>query len=131
MAGHLEESEQIALMNWARLVQVGECTLEEMLVHCPNGGWRSPREAALFKAMGVKAGIPDVLLPLRAGLYGAGWWELKVGRNKPTAQQLHWHALLRSCGHYVQTYWHWTEAAKDILRYLERGPFTVVVRAKL
>lgn len=131
MARRLEDQEQIALMRWARMVRVGEETLADILVHCPNGGWRSPVEAVRFKAMGVKPGIPDVLLPMRTDSYGAGWWELKVGRNKPTDDQLRWHALLRSMGHYVQTYWHWAEAAKDILRYLEKGPLTVIVRAKL
>ena len=131
MRARLEDAEQIALMNWARLVSVGERTLFDYLLHCPNGGWRSPIEAARFKAMGVKPGIPDILLPIRTSQYGAGWWELKVGDNKPTQHQLEWHATLRACGHYVQTYWHWGEAAKDILRYLDHGPFTIVVRAKL
>jgi hypothetical protein len=131
MRRHLEDQEQIALMRWAALVSVGENTLAELLAHVPNGGWRNPIEAARFKAMGVKAGLPDILLPLRTEAYGAGWWELKVGRNKPTEEQLRWHGLLRSMGHYVQTYWHWAEAAKDILRYLERGPLNVIVRAKL
>lgn len=126
----LEEAEQIALMNWAALVRVGEHSLADLLVHVPNGGARSPIEGAAFKRMGVKAGIPDVLLPMRTAAYGAGWWELKVGRNKPNEDQLKWHALLRSLGHYVQTYWHWHEAANDILRYLERGPMNVIVRAK-
>jgi hypothetical protein len=126
----LEESEQRALLRWAELVQVGECTLQEILVHVPNGGGRSKAEGGILKAMGVKAGIPDLLLPMRTSAYGAGWWELKVGNNKPTAEQLTWHTRLRSLGHYVQTYWHWHEAANDILRYLERGPYTVIVRAK-
>ena len=30
--------------------------------HYPAGGWRSPIEAKLLKAMGTKAGIPDLLL---------------------------------------------------------------------
>lgn len=121
----------MALMQWARLVSLGDQTLFDHLIHVPNGGWRSPIEAARFKCMGVKAGVPDVLLPIRTSQYGAGWWELKVGRNKPTEEQLRWHALLRACGHYVQTYWHWHEAAQDIVRYLEKGSMTVVVRARL
>jgi hypothetical protein len=127
----LEDAEQIALLNWARLVTVGQETLFDWLVHCPNGGWRSPVEAARFQAIGVKPGIPDLMLPIRTTEYATGWLELKVGRNKPTEHQLSWHERLRSAGHYVQTYWHWHEAAADMLRYLERGPFTVVVRAKL
>ncbi len=131
MGRHLEDQEQLALMKWAQLVTVNDRTLFDHLIHVPNGGWRSPIEAARFKGMGVKAGVPDILLPVRTSQYGAGWWELKVGQNKPTEQQLQWHALLRACGHYVQTYWHWGEAAKDILRYLEKGSMTVIVRAKL
>lgn len=131
MARHLEDAEQLALMQWAKLVTLNDRSLFDHLIHVPNGGWRSPIEAARFKGMGVKAGVPDILLPLRTPQYGAGWWELKVGRNKPTEEQLEWRALLRACGHYVQTYWHWHEAAADILRYLDHGPFTVVVRARL
>lgn len=131
MAKRLEEAEQIALIRWSMLVHVGAYRLSDLLLHYPAGGWRSPVEAARFKAMGVQAGVPDLQLPVPVDGYAGGWWELKVGRNKPTEEQLRWHALLRSMGHYVQTYWHWAEAAKDILRYLERGPLTVIVRAKL
>jgi hypothetical protein len=126
----LEESDQIALMNWARLVTVGAITLEELLIHCPNGGARSKSEGGRFKAMGVKPGVPDILLPMQTSAYGAGWWELKVGRNKLSDDQLRWHAHLRAMGHYVQTYWVWHEAAADILRYLDKGSFTVIVRAR-
>lgn len=125
-----EEGEQRALLRWAEFVQVGAITLAELLIHVPNSGWRTAAEAGIFKALGVKAGVPDLLLPIHTPEYGAGWWELKVGRNKPTDCQLRMHAMLRAGGHYVQTYWHWAEAAQDIVRYLERGPFTVIVRAK-
>ena len=30
--------------------------------HCPNGGKRNPREAAKLRGMGVKPGVPDVLV---------------------------------------------------------------------
>jgi hypothetical protein len=30
--------------------------------HTPNGGWRSPVEAAIFKSLGVRAGVADLLL---------------------------------------------------------------------
>ncbi len=117
-------------MSWARLVTVGDETLEQKLIHVPNGGARSPIEAAIMVGLGVKKGVPDLLLPIRTPLYGAGWWELKAGKNKLTDDQLAWHARLRADGHYVQTYWHWHEAAADILRYLERGNMTVIVRAQ-
>ena len=34
--------------------------------HIPNGGRRSPIEAAIFKSLGVRAGSPDLLI-IRAG----------------------------------------------------------------
>lgn len=126
----LEDAEQRALMNWARLVTVGEESLFDCLIHVPNGGIRSPIEAAIMVGLGVKKGVPDILLPIRTPQYGAAWWELKAGTNKLSEDQLAWHARLRAAGHYVQTYWHWHEAAQDILRYLEKGTVTVVVRAR-
>ena len=55
--------------------------------HCPNGGHRNVAEAAKLKAMGVKAGIPDILiLEPRKFCYGFAI-ELKVGKNKCTDHQ--------------------------------------------
>jgi hypothetical protein len=33
--------------------------------HCPNGGGRSKAEAGILKAMGVKAGVPDLYILYR------------------------------------------------------------------
>jgi hypothetical protein len=30
--------------------------------HVPNGGWRSPIEAAILKGQGVKPGVPDLIV---------------------------------------------------------------------
>lgn len=58
--------------------------------HTPNGGYRNPREAAKFKRMGVKAGIPDIIIystpRKQMGLKGLTF-ELKVGSNKITQHQ--------------------------------------------
>lgn len=32
------------------------------LIHVPNGGWRTPAEGGRFKALGVVAGVPDLVL---------------------------------------------------------------------
>lgn len=127
----IEQLDQLALLKWSQMVTVGPHRLSDLLWHYPSGGWRSPREAAILKAMGVQDGVPDLQLPIAAGQYIGGWWELKAGRNKPTDIQLEKHALLRSLGHYVMTHWHWHECALDIERYLRAGKQTVVVRARL
>jgi hypothetical protein len=52
--------------------------------HCPNGGWRSPIEAAIFKAIGVTPGVPDVLCVYGGRLYAL---ELKVKGKHPSVSQ--------------------------------------------
>ena len=56
--------------------------------HVPNGGARSRTEGAIFKALGVRAGVPDlVILPA----YGdACFVELKAGKGRLTRTQEDW-----------------------------------------
>ncbi len=53
--------------------------------HCPNGGKRSKIEASIFKGLGVKAGIPDVLIFYRAQIFGL---ELKAAKGRVSPAQL-------------------------------------------
>ena len=56
--------------------------------HCPNGGWRSPIEAAIMRGLGVRAGIPDII-GIKAGhVFGL---ELKApgGRLSPVQREVH------------------------------------------
>ena len=57
-----EDQEQITLMSWAHHVKFGNGRLSDYLIHIPNGGSRNVIEAAKFKKMGVKAGVPDLQL---------------------------------------------------------------------
>jgi len=73
--------------------------------HVPNGGKRNAATGALMKAMGAKAGVPDVLIFSHGCVQGhsEGFGpplaiELKVGKNKPTQSQLEWRDKLVSCG---------------------------------
>jgi hypothetical protein len=43
--------------------------------HIPNGGWRSPTEAAIFKLLGVRAGSPD--LQIAGNLGEVKWLKLR------------------------------------------------------
>lgn len=61
--------------------------------HPPNGGYRSGREAAKLKAMGVKPGVPDIIiLDIQTAI------ELKVGKNKQTQAQVDWQHKLEELG---------------------------------
>ena len=69
--------------------------------HCPNEGRRSPAAAAVAKSMGLKAGVPDVLIfntPPKLPQYKGAAIELKVGNNKPTWEQRKWLDDLQRAG---------------------------------
>lgn len=56
-----------------------------IVAHIPNGGRRSLSEGKRFKALGVVAGFPDlIILPGQGRAY---FLEVKAGRNKPTPEQ--------------------------------------------
>ena len=61
-----EDTEQIHVMRWAEITANRGGAFEKlrMLFHIPNGGARSKAEGAIFKAMGVKSGVPDLFLPV-------------------------------------------------------------------
>lgn len=75
------------------------CELHGVPVYAvPNGGKRSKAEAARLKDEGVRAGVPDLCVPVaRGGCHGL-YIEMKHGRNKPTAEQAGWIAELRRQG---------------------------------
>ena len=58
------------------------------LIHAiPNGGSRDKITASNLKAEGVKAGIPDVFIPIPNGKYHGMYIEFKVKTNKPSEEQ--------------------------------------------
>jgi hypothetical protein len=63
--------------------------------HCPNGGWRSPHEAAILKALGVVSGVPDLIF-LRDGQFFS--LELKAPGRKPTTNQKAVHTAIEAAG---------------------------------
>lgn len=71
-----EDEEQIQVVKWAEL-QMGRWPDLQWLYHIPNGGKRRKTEAARFKAMGVKAGVPDLCLPVPKGGYHGLYIEMK------------------------------------------------------
>jgi hypothetical protein len=56
-----------------------------LFFHIPNGGGRSKIEAAIFKRMGVKPGVPDLAVILPGGR--VGFIELKAGKGRASPAQ--------------------------------------------
>jgi hypothetical protein len=93
-----------------------------MLYAVPNGGKRDKATAAKLKAEGVKAGVPDVFLPVARGGYHGFYIEMKVGKNKTSPEQNAWLEALKAEGYLVDVSYGWEEAAHKIARYLGHEP---------
>ena len=86
----------------------------------PNGGSRHPIEAKHLKEQGVKAGVPDIFLPMPRGEYHGMFIEmkrLKGGRLSP--EQTQWLHDLSEQGYAATVCKGWEVAAEFIKRYLE------------
>ena len=61
-----EAYEQIKLFNWVAYARNTYPQLD-LLYHVPNGGKRNQKEAFNLKRQGVRAGVPDLCLPVSRG----------------------------------------------------------------
>ena len=116
-----EEEEQITLFRWADWMAQVRWPELAMMYHVPNGGYRNKAEAGRFRAQGVRAGVPDIVLPVPRGGYHGLYIELKrtVG-GRVSDDQRDWLDRLTAQGYYTAVCRGW-EAAKDAIEsYLQR-----------
>lgn len=112
-----ESGHQEALFSWAAY-RTGLMPELQYMYHVPNGGKRDKATAAVLKRQGVKAGVPDIMLPAaRAGYHGL-YIELKAGENTTTKKQKEWLEYLRQQGYYTAVCYGWQPAAQLIEQYL-------------
>jgi hypothetical protein len=81
--------------------------------HCPNGGYRTAIEAAIFKSLGLIPGVPDLLLVYDGRLYAL---ELKTKHGRLTQTQIETHERMRRAGAIVAT----AQGIAEALAHLER-----------
>ena len=118
---HISETdEQIKIIEWARFMERASPELA-LLYHVPNGGKRSMSEAARFKREGVKAGVPDLCLPVPRGGYHGLCIELKAVNGKPSDYQLQWLTMLSQQGYCAKLCYGADEAIRTIDKYLKGG----------
>lgn len=113
-----EAQEQRFLFQWAGLAEKQYPELK-LLHHIPNGGKRDARTAANLKKEGVKAGVPDICLPVAKDAYCGLYIELKVGKNKPSIKQKEWIEALKEQGYKVEVCYGWIKAREVIETYLK------------
>lgn len=63
--------------------------------HTPNGGKRKPIEAAIFKSMGVRAGVADIIAVHQGKIFAL---ELKAEGGRPSESQLEFLADIEKQG---------------------------------
>ena len=119
MRNNQEHYEQVALFGWIDLHKKRYRGLD-LVFAVPNAARRSPRQGKWMKDEGMRAGVPDVVVPIARDGCNSLWIELKVGKNKPTKIQADFHERLREEGHRVEVCYGWEEARDILVDYLER-----------
>lgn len=88
----------------------------------PNGAWtKNVRSALKLKREGLRAGVPDWMLPVRNHLMDKIGLaiEFKFGKNKLTKEQAEYQELLKGAGWQVETCYDWKVAASIVEEYLK------------
>ena len=116
-----EHEHQVALFQWAKF---NEGTYPELalLYANPMGGKRPGRTGARLKAEGVKAGVPDITLPVARGGYHGLYIEMKYGKNRVTQKQDWWLRHLCLQGYRTGVCYSWEEARDVLVAYLRHAP---------
>ena len=115
-----EAQEQTCLFQWAAGMTQLRWPELDLLHHIPNGGSRNRIEAARLKGQGVKAGIPDVCLPVPRGPYSGLYIEMKrkYGGTVSPEQKVRINQL-RMQGYRVDVCHGFQDAADIIEAYME------------
>ena len=113
-----EAQEQVALFEWAERSR-GKHPELAMLYHIPNGGSRNPIEARHLREQGVRAGVPDICLPVPNLRYTALYIELKRTKGgRLSDAQAGWLTALQRQGYRATVCAGWEAARDTILEYL-------------
>jgi hypothetical protein len=92
-----------------------------LLFAIPNGNKRDASVAAALKAEGVKAGVPDIMLPVARGGYHGLFVEMKRAYGVPSDNKPHQRDRQRRLadqGYCVAVCYGWTEARGIIELYI-------------
>lgn len=93
--------------------------------HSPNGGQRSGFTGAQMKALGVKRGFPDLILPVAVNGATGLAIEMKTTTGRTTPEQDGWLTHLTSQGWKCRVARSAEEARAIVCSYLGTDPATV------
>jgi hypothetical protein len=112
-----EYQECIAFYQWCQTKPV----VQDLIIKICNEGIRTPKQAMGLRAIGMRPGIPDYLLPLANGTYHSLWIEMKRRdkvKTKKEPRQEYWLAKLHMLGHYSTYAYGWEDAARIVEQYI-------------
>ena len=112
-----EHDEQAALIQWAGLQRRIYPELR-LLFAIPNGSLRHKVVAQKLRAEGVKAGVPDLCLPVARGGYHALFLELKIPGGRLSRAQAEWLRALRRAGNYSQVVFGQDQARQVLIQHV-------------
>lgn len=118
MRKETENSIQSNFFSWCAALsrQMPELDLMHSI---PNGAHKSRFAQRLYKATGLKAGVPDVCFPVaRCGYHGM-YIEFKTPTGRTSPAQKVWIASLREQGYLVPVCRDWKLAADIVTAYLK------------
>ncbi len=111
-----EDSEQERVVAWARMYEISHPVMK-LLHHVPNEGKRTEAYGAKMVRMGVKAGVPDLVLPVPRGKYHGLYVEMKYNLGVLRASQVEWLEALSQQGYYTAVCYGALEAIQVIRDY--------------
>jgi hypothetical protein len=112
-----EHELQAELMRWAKRYE--DNYPELWLLHAiPNGGKRNVKDAVKLKREGVKAGVPDLFMPVARMEYHGLYIEMKNTEGRLTERQREWQERLKKQNYAVLTCHSDIEAKAQIVKYL-------------
>lgn len=114
-----EAQHQYNVFAWATLHR-DEYPELVLLHHIPNGGRRDSVEARHLKEQGVKAGVPDLCLPVPRHPYHGLYIEMKTPKGHTSMEQKQWGERLSGQGYFWKVCHGW-EAAVNLLEWYLGG----------
>lgn len=108
-----EDDEQRQLIQWCR-------TKPELqfLFHIANENTSGIKWGVRNRQLGVKSGVPDLMLPIPAGGYHGLFVEMKTRRGKVSDNQQKWIDALNTFGYRAVVCYGWEAAKNEIESYL-------------
>jgi hypothetical protein len=113
-----EYEEQVLIFEWAQAAQTKYPELKYMFATL-NGVKLNIGQAVKAKKSGLKAGVPDIILPVVRNGYSGLFIELKVNSNKASKEQINFINFLTGQGYFADVRFGATEAVDLIIDYLE------------